>query len=255
MTPEDVEGMVDKAFPDDRIDFVPAAFLGGLKTLYRTLGIDPHPFGGAHPNCESAFILVSDGKEYTPITRLLKGSIPDALRALMDVETRLKRRVTALDEGRFGALLNGLRLKNTALYLLGVSAVIGYLRRHVRVGQLLKGTGPAKIGHALMAVLRTAGGLQRRNVIERHTNVQAFLEILILPFESRHNIETERMERCTTSFAFVDPRDDSVNFVPACAWWSIHKEEMMPLIAERYSKDGPNKEPALTPPSQAPQPA
>ena len=235
MTAEDVEAHVQSVY-QERIDFVPAAFLGNLGTLHRCLDVAPFPFAGAHPNCESAFILVSDGKQYVPITRLLKGAVPDVLNALQEMEKRLAQRVKEFESGLASAVLAKMGLKKTALYLMGLQVIIQFMKRHVRLGDLFKGKGFAKLFHIAATFLKLAFRIKRRKVLAQHTNVQAFLEVLVLPFESQHNIETDRMERCPTAFAFVDPRTDEVNFVPVCAWWSIHKSEMMPLIAERYSR-------------------
>jgi len=61
------------------------------------------------------------------------------------------------------------------------------------------------------------------------------LQIIVLPFEDKGNLETERLERCPAAFAFYDPELDQVKHVPVCAW-SLHKTQTMRRIADYYAK-------------------
>jgi hypothetical protein len=247
MTAEDVEVAVAEAFPDDNVEFLPAGFTVRLPNLRRCLRIKPLPFQGAHPACESIFLMISDGEEYVPFTRHLKGSAPEAAQALVDADEALGRRVEALDRGVFGRLLSALGLKDGVLYLKGALTTVSVLRRHVRLSRYIKGKGLGKLYHGLALPLALAFGRRSREALQRHTTIHAILEILMLPFEDAYTIESHRMERCPTAFAFVDPDDDRVKTVPACAWWTIHKAEVLPKIA----KLGANKAASVaSPPSQ-----
>jgi len=235
MTTEDVESIVDEAFPDDKIEFVPAGLLGSLPTLKRCLRIKPLPFLGAHPNCESMYLLVSEGEKYVPMARYLKSSTVEIAQAFVELEKRLAPRVEALDGGLWGRFLAKVHLKDKVLYLRAVRAVMSVLRRHGKLSMLLKGRGIGKLYHGLMIPLKLAFGRKTRRVLERHSTVHGFLQIVILPFEDKTNIETERLERCPAAFAFVDPKDGQVKDVPVCAW-GLHKNEAMRAIADHYAQ-------------------
>jgi hypothetical protein len=189
---------------------------------------------GAHPNCESIYLMISDGNEYVPFTRYLKDSPIDAARSLIEAERKLARRVKALDAGKFGRLLERAELKDQALYLMGVLAVAGVLKRHMRIGPLLKGKGLAKFYHGLTAALQLAFGRKSRTVLERHTTMQGVLEVLALPLEDPTNIESDRMERCPSVFTYYDPKKDQVRTVPFCAWNTMHRKTALREIAEYY---------------------
>jgi len=233
-TAEDVETIVDDSFPDDDVEFLPAGFTAQIATLRRCLKVRPMPFVGVHPNCESMYLLVSDGHQYVPASRYLKSSIFDVVRELIDAERTLARRVAALDSGWWGRVLDRLRLKDTALYLRGFRVMASVLRRHGKLAQLLRGKGIGKLYHGLMVPLELVLGRKSRRVFERHTNVHSILLLFVLPFEDKSNIETDRLERCPCSFAFVDPKDGQVKHVPVCAW-GLHKTTAMREIMDHYT--------------------
>jgi uncharacterized radical SAM superfamily Fe-S cluster-containing enzyme len=226
ITTEDVEQIVDDAFPDDDVEFLPAGLLGQIRTLLTCLRVKPLPFLGAHPNCESMYVLVSDGETYVPIGRYLKSSIVDVARELREADKRLARRVPAVGKAA------GLRKR--LLEIRAFLAVTSVLRRHAHVGRLFKGRGLGKLYHALATPLGFLFGLRSRRVLGRHTNVQGVLQLVVLPFEDKTNIETDRLERCPTAFAFYDPEEDKVRHVPTCAW-GLHKTTVMRGITDYYA--------------------
>jgi 7,8-dihydro-6-hydroxymethylpterin dimethyltransferase len=228
ITSEDIEKIVNDVFPEDRIDFLPAGLMGQLPTLIKALRIKPLPFAGAHPNCESIYLFLSDGKQYLPLSRYLRGSTHDLAQGLLNIETWLSARAGKTAEGvpkPPGAILR----------VRAVLAVLRLVRREVQLGRLLKGRGPDKLWHGMMVPLKLLLGRRSKHILERHTNVQAALQVIVLPFEDKSTLETERLERCPTSFAFVDPADGEVKCVPVCAW-PLHKSEMMHHISEYYAR-------------------
>jgi hypothetical protein len=122
-------------------------------------------------------------------------------------------------------------------------SVLGTVRRHARLGKLLRGRGPAKLWHLAAIPVNLMVGVRSRDVFKRHTTWQGQLQLITLPFEDNQNLETERLERCPNAFAFYDPENDRVNYVPTCAW-GHHKTETMRRIAEYYQQ-----EPAAASPS------
>ena len=220
-TTEDIEQIVDDAFPGEEVEFLPAGFLGQVDTLLKCLRVKPLPFGGAHPNCESMYMLVSDGTRYLPLSHFLKGSVYEVARALRDLSERLARRLPA--DGK----------PSWALRLRAFLGVAGVARRHFRFDRVFKGKGLGKLWHALATLVGFLVGRKSRLVFERHTNVQAVLQLVVLPFEDRSNIETRRLERCPTGFVYYDPEKDEVAHVPTCAW-GLFKNETMRRIADYY---------------------
>jgi hypothetical protein len=234
ITPEEVEEIVARAFPNDEIQFIPAGITDQMPALFRTLKIEAFPFRGAHPNCESMLMLISDGQQYFPFSRMLKTSTVEATRALLDVEKDLARRVAKFDASSLGRLLGKVRLKDKWLFIVGALALAKVLRKHVEVGRLLKGRGVlGKLYHAVMLPLRLWMRGDKFKILARHSAVQSPFNIIILPFEDPYNIESERLERCPASFAFVDPDTGEVNTAPLCAW-QLFKSKKMRQISEQY---------------------
>jgi len=233
-TTEDIEAALAACFPAVGAEFVPAGVFGELPTIMRYLNMKPPPFRGAHPNCESMYLLVSDGQTYLPLDYYLKTSLPELVKALFPVEARLARRAEALERGLLGRLLQGLGLGKGYLSLRALISVAGTVRRHAWLGRVFKGRGLAKLGHAAV----TAAGLmlrrKTRTVLQRHTTLHEVLQVIILPFEDKYVLETDRLERCPNAFAYYDPARDEVRTVPVCAW-GRHKPAIMRRIADHYA--------------------
>jgi uncharacterized radical SAM superfamily Fe-S cluster-containing enzyme len=226
MTTEDVEDIVAAAYPEEKIEFLPAGFLGELRALTTCLRIKPLPLLGAHPNCESLYLLISDGKGYVPLSRYLKGSAFDVAQALREADRRLQKHLPPNGKP------NG--WKSKLLFLRAILTAAQEVRPHVRIGQLIKGRGMAKLYHALAVPLGFLMGYRSRKIYDRHTNIQGALQLIVLPFEDRNNVESHRMERCPNAFAYYDPKKDRVGTVPTCAWAVFLKTEVMRGIAEYY---------------------
>ncbi len=217
-TNEDIEQAVAEAFPDERVDFIPAGCLGDIPTVLKCLNMKSPPFRGAHPNCESMYMLVSDGQKYRPLGWYLKDSTHDLIRDLTALEKRLKK-----------------GLKGPWKALRAKMAAYRAVWRHMRLGRLLKGRGLGKLGHLLAGL---AGFLLRRKtrrILEAHATVQGSLQLIVLPFEDQHVLETDRMERCPNAFAFYDPDDECVKTVPVCAWGK-HKNAVLRKVSEHYAQ-------------------
>jgi len=236
MTTEDVEQFVADAFPGYNVDFVPVGFVAGFKRVTKYVGQSSLPYKGAHPNCESMYLLISDGRQYLPIAHFLKGSgsLVEFSRAFQELENRLAAREKRWEKSLIGRALGVVRLKRAALAALGAMGVLSLAVRHVRLGRVFKGWGPLKLFHALMGLLEMAVGRSGRKVMARHTNVQGHLQLIILPLEDNQIIETHRLERCPTAHAYYDPRADKVKYVPVCAW-RLHNKGVMRDIMDYYA--------------------
>jgi hypothetical protein len=245
-TLEDVELAVQDAFPDDRIDFLPAAFWGTIRNIIRVFTSRTIPFAGAHPNCESMYLLVSDGGQYVPISRYLKTSLLDLAADLIALEKRLGVRLEKPKPSAGGVASSRRPLRNAVLKARLIASLAVLFRRHVRAGSLFKGRGTAgKTAHAARFFLKLALGRRTAPALEKHTNAQAVFQVIVLPFEDLENMETERLELCPAGFAYVDPDDGQVKHVPSCAW-RLHKKRMMMKISEHYKTKTPEaREPTL----------
>jgi hypothetical protein len=246
ITSEDVEELVARIWPEESVDFIPAGFFGQLRVLSKYLHLKPLPFAGAHPNCESMYLLVSDGTRYVPLNHYLRAGAVTLGRDLLDAERRMAAREQALQKSLFGRTLAALRLRNTWLWSSAAIAMGRVFLRHVRVGRILKGRGPVKLWHAAMALLKLLFGGHSRIVLDRHTHIQRSLQLIVLPFEDRSTLETDRLERCPAGFAYVDPKDGRVRTVSTCAW-GIHKTGIMREIMAACKV----AEPAAAPTSSA----
>jgi len=234
ITGEDIELAVDACFPGVGAGFIPAGAFCEIPTLMKYLDVKPPPFRGAHPNCESMYLLVSDGKGYVPLEAYLRGSLQDLVKDFFSVEKKLARRAEALERSAGGRLMAKLHLKERYLSLRAISSVVWAARRRVRLGKALKGRGIGKVWHGAGVLSGLLLGRKTRTVLERHTNLHETLQLIVLPFEDKHALETERLERCPNAFAFLDPADDRVKTVPVCAW-GRHKNAVMRSIADRYA--------------------
>jgi len=232
ITGEDIEQRVADAFPADHVEFLPAMFLGEVPTLVRCLDIRPLPFAGAHPNCESLYMLVSDGERYVPLGHYLRSPVEAFARALRKVEERLARRDYGLRLRR--AKGQEPTFRERLLKLRAIFAVTRVMLRHGRLGRLIRGKGLAKLGHALALPFALAFGRKTQDALERHTNAHGVLQIIVLPFEDRYTLETDRLERCPSAFAYWDPADGEVKHIPVCAW-GIHKTAVMRTIQDHYA--------------------
>jgi hypothetical protein len=234
ITTEDIEGMLNGCFAGKRVEFVPAGVLGELPNLMQHLSIKPPPFMGAHPNCESMYILISDGREYQPLERYLRRSLPDLIRDLFAVDRKIGALARSLGASMWGRLLARLGLKERYLALRAYLAAFRAVRRNVVTRDLLRGKGLGKLWHALCLGIGVISGRRRSALLRRHTVVQESFQIIILPFEDPSTLETERLERCPNAFAFFDPRDGRVKSVPVCAW-GRHKTAVLRAISEHYA--------------------
>jgi len=112
---------------------------------------------------------------------------------------------------------------------------VGLVRRHAHLGRLLRGRGLGRLWHALALPLGFLCGRRSRAVFAAHTRVGRTLQLVVLPFEDRSTLETARLKRCPTAFAYFDPEEDRVHYVPTCAW-NLHKDAAMRRIVAHYAQ-------------------
>jgi len=228
-TTEDIEDLVDGAFPEERLEFLPAGLLSRLPELLKHLRLKPFLAFGKHPNCESMYLLISNGQRYLPVASYLKHPLSVVAKALMTAERRMSR-VGQMVEA---ALTATPRLKPKLLALSARLLVGVVIARHVLLSRLVKGRGAAKIGHAWRLGRAMLRSRKRRQALAQHANVCGALQVLVLPFEDRATLEADRVQGCLTRSAFVDPDSSRVRDVPMCAF-NLYRAEIMRKIAAHY---------------------
>ncbi|MCP4688936.1 MAG: radical SAM protein [Desulfobacterales bacterium] len=221
-TMEDVERIMGEA--REGIEFFPAGLLFKVKNLKETFDLTL-TFGGAHPNCESVSLLISDGEKYQPLSRFLK--IP---------QNQLLREALRLDE-RMGKILERSLIakkfgKNGKKLIAGLM-VLNFLRKNVNYNRVFGGDIAIK-------ALKIAAGLIRgeklKNLLRRYTRCQSILRMIVLPFEEKACIESARLVDCPASFAFENPRTEKICLMPVCSW-PIFKNDVLRKTAEKYGTD------------------
>ena len=231
---EDIEIMLDNAFPDERIDFMPAGIMGGFPTLCKYLGVKRVPFMGAHPNCESFYVLFSDGERYRPLSWCLKAPVQKLGQDIFAFEAKL-----AQSAARFGE--NPSKIQHARMMgKIGIG-LMGIMRKNVRIDRIIKGRGVANLWHLLCILCALTSRARRKKIGKNHLAMYEALQLIILPFEDNSVLETERLERCPNSFAFYNPETEQVDHVPTCAWGQ-HKTDTMRHIADYYEKQSEGKE-------------
>jgi uncharacterized radical SAM superfamily Fe-S cluster-containing enzyme len=230
-TIEDVEQMVADRFAEDTPYFVPAGAIGQLRHLMAALDMKPMPFLGAHPNCESLYLLISDGKQFVPIDRYLKTSFIELTRALCNADRELAPLLPA------SGSLSGMR--KLWVRARAIAKLARVATKHARLSACVQGSGLANLYHAASIPLGFLLGRRSRRVLRTHSRVQGALQLIVLPFEDKENLETERLERCPTAFAYYDPKAEMVGYVPTCAW-SLHKTAAMQQIMAHYRQTDAN---------------
>jgi len=224
-TIEDVERIVDNAFPDGHVEFWSAGLPGRLAAVANFTTSARLTFGGVHPNCESMTYLLSDGKGYRPVFDFTNGSMDDLLTDLVD---------SALELEPFLSRLNPDRTAHRALGLMRCMGAMGpRLLRFVNWRKLLKGRPVAGLVGILLDLLRRRG---LKDSLRARTCVGDILRMVVLPFEEYHSVESQRLRHCKAAFAYLDPDTEQVGLVPVCAW-SLVQKDLQRRIARKYADE------------------
>jgi uncharacterized radical SAM superfamily Fe-S cluster-containing enzyme len=249
MTTECVEKLLNDVFPDYRVEFISLGLASHFVTVMKYLGSEAMPYYGAHPNCESFYALVTDGEKYLPIDHYLRGSFTGLAEGLLELERKLAAREDRWQKSLMGRAFGAVRLRNFTLRLLGLTQLGLTVLRRVRWGRLFKGWGPTKIYHALMTGLERLLGRDSEKIRKSHLAVDGILRIVILPLEDNPIVETERLERCPSTHVYLDPRTDTIHYVPVCAW-RLHAKQILGELTAYYENQK-EKEAAEPQPAEA----
>ncbi len=223
-TTEDVEKIIDEAFPGEKVEFVPSGLTHHLTQALAFFGGIRLTFGGVHPNCESATVLLSDGTQYRPLSHFLKRPLDVIGEEIVSRVERISPKLSRLDPAK--------RLQNLRGKLLVIRTFAPLLFRSFNLRRVLK-------GNRVLTLLRLAGGLligrNPKEQLRKHTNVGRTMGMLILPFEEVHSVEGARLHNCTAGFAYEDPDDGVVKTIPVCTW-ALFRNDIQRKIARKYAE-------------------
>ena len=242
MTTEDVEQFLADCYPDHDVQFISLGLASQFQAIAKVLGRDPLPYYGTHPNCESFYLLVSDGERYLPVDHFLKCSLTEVIESLVKLENRLLAREKRWKHSLFGRFLGALGLRNFVYRQTGKLGVLKAILPKTRLGRFFKGKGIGKMWHGLMTMAEHTVGCKSRKVRERHMLARDMLRVIILPLEDDPILETERLERCPSVHVYYDPRSGDFKYVPVCAW-RLHNKKILADLAEQYGALKPEEEP------------
>jgi len=224
-TIEDVEKIIDDAFPHEQVQFVPAGLGYHLKRAATFFNWRGFTFGGAHPNCESMTLLLSDGRRYRPLGHFLTRPVDKIAEELVTRAKKIDQKLLGLDPDRWFPKWRGRLIVLTGLAPLILGAFD--LKKILR-------------GNRFLCMLRIAAGLIRgkrmREVLRKHTTMPDALSMLILPFEEYHSIEGERLENCPSGFVYEDVDSGEIKTIPVCAW-ALYRNDLERKIMAKYAGD------------------
>lgn len=219
-TIHDVEKMMMNAVPG--MDFIPAGMLYGLKNLQNTFNVGRLTFGGAHPNCESISVLVSDGNAYQPLSKYLHCSLRDLATQAVQLDKAMA--------GKFESSLLARLFGRKGRQLVMGHAIWKLVNRCFNKRELFGGDYKMKIAKVLFGLLR---GEKMKVLLRRHTKCHNILRVIVLPFEEPANVESARLVECPSAFAYEHPLTREIRLMPVCSW-AIYKDSILRMTAERY---------------------
>lgn len=218
-TIDDVERIFANAVPG--AEMIPAGMLYKIPTIQETFGLRL-TFGGAHPNCESVSMLVSDGKAYRPVSRYLRMPLGDLAQTLAALDRSLAARLP----NSIWSRLFGRRGRQVAVGM----ALLGVARRAVNLREVFGGSPVAGISRLVWGLLR---GRKGKDLLRRHTRCQGILRVIVLPFEEPDRVDSARLSQCPAAFAYEHPLTRQIGLMPVCSW-SAYKDNILRRITERY---------------------
>ncbi len=219
-TIEDVERMVCNALPG--VEFIPAATLYKFKTFSEHFNLGRITFGGAHPNCESVTLLVSDGTKYNPLSRYLKHSLTEVTADALKLESQLSATLQR-------HLLNKMFGK-TGRRLILLFTAFKFVHKNVNWEAIFGSQPTLKVAKIIWGLMR---GEKLKNLLRKYSLCQNILRVIVLPFEEPRCVESARLVECPASFAYEHPTTGEIRLMPVCAW-SIYKNKILRVTAEKY---------------------
>jgi hypothetical protein len=221
-TTEDVEQIVNEAMPGEKVEFVPMGLTVHLKRVLNVFGGAPLEFAGAHPNCESAAYLVSDGERFHGLGAYLKMPLAELAGQVVDRAKKIDPKLARLDLNR---RWHRLRARALVLRTFAPLAFRALDLRRIFDGKPIRGV--------LCVLGGVAVGRKLKDQLRKHTHLQNAMLMVILPFEEYHSVEAARLQGCPSAFAYEDPDTGEVKTLPVCVW-GLYKKDIQRRLAEKY---------------------
>jgi len=227
-TMEDVEAMVVQGLPGGEVEFIPAGLSYALRQPRSFFRRNPRSevllLAGAHPNCESMTLLISDGKSYRGINHYLRKPFHQVAVEVAALCRELEPKLDRLDNKRWFS-----RLRGQALILW---TLLPWVFTRIRFGRL--------VGNPFSALGRLVFGRPDRppdgnRAIPRRA--RRMLRVAVLPFEEEHSIDAARLEKCKGVFAYEDAEDGKVKYIPACLWYP-YRNPILEKLSKKYGVVG-----------------
>lgn len=217
-TTECVEKIFEKMIPD--IEFVSTGMMK-FEVLSRFFG--RQTLGGSHPNCESATLLVSDGRKYVPISSYLVNPLSKMLAELRELDARL-----LVEQGEIGK-------RGLARIIFDVKTLyrtVDILYRNIRLRKVF---GESYAVNALKALLDLMRGVKIDRILSERTSFKKMLTMITIPYEDKGGLEDARLKDCPAVFAYEDVDTGKIKTAAFCSWQTI-KDEICRNIQAYYER-------------------
>jgi 7,8-dihydro-6-hydroxymethylpterin dimethyltransferase len=225
-TIEDIEAAVQKSVPDGQVEFISAGlvhFLTPARSFFtKNRQSDKFMFGGAHPNCESATFLVSDGQKYRSINHYLKIPLSKLTEVVNNRTKKLNERLLRYDPEKF--------LDRWLARVIIVKALTPLIWISPDYNAIFKGRPIRGIMRLLLGVLK---GERFEYALSRVSGIPRVLRVGVLPFEQYQAVESNRLANCKGAFVYEDTADGQIKFIPTCTWF-LYRQEVLKSITAKY---------------------
>ncbi|MFH1878628.1 MAG: radical SAM protein, partial [Candidatus Omnitrophota bacterium] len=222
-TQDDVEKIVNNAVEGGGVEFIPLGSLE-IRNLARIFKLRHLPFLGVHPNCESFTILISDGEKYSALSRFLKKGTYALVNDIRKLDSSVEKYAVSGKAGFFRKM--------------GIAfSAVGVLAAHCNFGNIVNARGLKAYLRWGRIILEALTGKKIKDIIKNRTGIKSILQIIVLPFEDDGTQESERLQKCSSGYAYVEIETDTVKSVPGCIW-EKYKEAALRSNALKYNKEG-----------------
>jgi uncharacterized radical SAM superfamily Fe-S cluster-containing enzyme len=225
-TVEDIEAAVQKSVPDGQVEFISAGLVHHLTPARSFFSKNRHSdkfmFGGAHPNCESATFLVSDGQKYRSINHYLKIPLNELTKIVIKKTQKMNERLSRYDPKKFHDrwLARAIILK-TLIPLLWIAPDY----RAIFKGRPVRGI--------ILTLWGALKGERFEYALSRVSGLPRVLRVGVLPFEQYQAVESNRLANCKGAFVFEDTKTGQIKFVPTCTWFRF-RQDVLQSITDKY---------------------
>lgn len=215
-TTECVENIFEKLIPD--VEFVSTGMMK-FDVLSRFFG--RQTLGGSHPNCESATLMVSDGKEYAPISAYLSIPLSELLVRLRKLDTVLHRKEASLPPTGFRRwVFDAMTLVKT----------VKILAANLNWRSIF---GEPPFFNAMLALADLVRGQKIDHILSQRTRFKNVLTMLTIPYEDKGGLEDARLRDCPAVFAYEDVATGRIRTTAFCSWQTV-KDDVCRQIQAHY---------------------